>query len=123
MVHIMWIETDTYIGPCRRGDGRRGKRLFDRRRLNASDRDPSLQSLLRQLRTGAQNLDDAAHRNRFRLRLKATIGVARRQQANAAAGHLDRLDVSMTDAALADRRNVQAIERYLDAALAALPQR
>jgi hypothetical protein len=98
-------------------------RLFDRRRFNVSDRDPSLPALLRQLRTSAQNLDDDAHRNRFRLRLRATVAMARRQQANATAGHLERLDVSMSDAALADRRNVQAIEQHLDAALAALPQR
>lgn len=119
----MWIETDTYIGPCRRtGLARKPFRLFNRRHGDAGDRMPSLPSLLRQLRANAQNLTEELDRRRFRLRLKATIDLARRLQANATAVQLEKLNKAMTDAALMDRRSVPVIETFLEAASAALPR-
>ncbi len=117
----MWIETDNYIGPCRRG----GKklRLLDRRHVNVADRDPSLQALLRQLRANAQDLSDPAQRKRFKLRLSAAIALARRVQQNAAALQLVKLDGAMDDRALADPRSIEVIERLLQIAGEAVPQR
>lgn len=117
----MWIETDNYIGPCRRGD--RKLRLLDRRHANAGDRDPSLAALLRQLRANAQDLSDPAQRKRFKLRLSATIALARRIHQNAAALQLVKLDGAMDDRALADRRSVDIIERLLQSASETIPQR
>lgn len=120
----MWIESDTYIGPCRRGGAvRTGFRLFNRRRRAAGDRDPSLQALLRQLRANALDLSGDLQRRRFKLRLTATIGVARRAQQNAAAQVLERLDRAMTESALAEARSVTVIEQLIEQAAATLPQR
>ena len=117
----MWIECDTYIGPCRRG----GKklRLLDRRYVDASDRTPSVAALLRQLRANAMDLSDPNHRRRFKLRLTATIQLARRAQQNAVALELTKLDTIMTDRALADRRSFPVIEQALERAAASLPTR
>jgi hypothetical protein len=117
----MWIETESYIGPCRRQGRERKMRLFDRRRFDGSDRDPSLSALLRQLRSHAQNLRDETQRRRFKLRLAATIGVARRAQANVVAAQLEKLDAAVSEAALAEPRSVAIIEHILDACSAALP--
>ena len=115
----MWIETDNYIGPCRRG----GKklRLLDRRHVDVSDRDPSLASLLRQLRANAQDLSTPVHRKRFKLRLSATIAQARRVQQNAAALQLVKLDGALDERALSNPRSIELIERVLQAAGATLP--
>ena len=115
----MWIETETYIGPCRRGEVRK-LRLFDRRHGNSADRDPSLATLLRQLRAHAQNLSDDKTRHRFKLRLRATVEVAHRAQSNVIAAQLKKLDAAMSEAALADPRSLPVIEHLLDAAVAAL---
>ena len=117
----MWIECDTYIGPCRRG----GKklRLLDRRHGDTGDRTPSLAALLRQLRANAMDLSDPNHRRRFKLRLTATIQLAHRSQQNAVAMELTRLDNAMTDRALADRQSFRAIEQTLERAAAFLPSR
>ena len=117
----MWIECDTYIGPCRRG----GKklRLLDRRHGDTGDRTPSVAALLRQLRANSMDLSDPNHRRRFKLRLIATIQLARRNQQNAAALELSRLDAAMTDQALADRRSTPVIEQALERASAHLPSR
>ena len=90
----MWIECDTYIGPCRRG----GKklRLLDRRHGDSGERTPSVAALLRQLRANAMDLSDPNHRRRFKLRLTATIQLAHRSQQNAVAMELTRLDNAMT---------------------------
>ena len=117
----MWIETDNYIGPCRRGDKK--LRLLDRRHVIATERDPSVPSLLRQLRANAQDLSDPAQRKRFKLRLSATIALARRVQQNAVALQLVKLDGALDDRALADRRSIEVIERLLQAASASLPER
>jgi hypothetical protein len=117
----MWIETDTYIGPCRRG-GDRKLRLFDRRRWDGGSRDPSLGQLVRQLRAAAQDLTEEDSRRRFRLRLAATIDMAKRQNLEAVADPLARL-LSLTDSALSDSRNATAVEQYLLGAYEALPQR
>lgn len=114
----MWIETDHYIGPCRRGE--RKLRLLNRRHADEADRDPSIQALLRQLRANAQDLSDPNHRRRFKLRLSATIALARRVQQNAVALQLVKLDGAMDDRALASPRSVEVIERALQAAVAAL---
>ena len=117
----MWIECDTYIGPCRRG----GKklRLLDRRHGDTADRTPSLAALLRQLRANAMDLSDPNHRRRFKLRLTATIQLARRSQQNAMALELTKLDGFATERTLADRRAVQMIEQSLERAAAFLPMR
>lgn len=115
----MWIETETYIGPCRRG-GVRKLRLFDRRHANVADRDPSLATLLRQLRAHAQNLSDESARHRFKLRLHATIDVAHRAQANVIAAQLKKMDAALSETALAEPRSLPVIEHLLDAAVAAL---
>ncbi len=117
----MWIETDNYIGPCRRGDKK--LRLLDRRHANGADRDPSLAALLRQLRANVQDLSAPIQRKRFKLRLSATIALARRLRQNAAALHLVKLDGAMDDRALADRRAVDVIERLLQSAAETIPQR
>ena len=117
----MWIECDTYIGPCRRG----GKklRLLDRRHGDASGRDPSVLALLRQLRTNAMDLSDPDQRRRFKLRLAATIQLARRTQQNAIAIELTKLDTMVSDRALADRRSGPMIEQSLERAAAHAQQR
>lgn len=117
----MWIETDTYIGPCRRGGSK--FRLFDRRRLTGGDRDPSLQALLRQLRANAMDLTDEVKRRRFKLRLAATIGVAERARLPACAAALTRLDQAMSEQALARPGAATIIESMLETAAAAAPAR
>lgn len=118
----MWIESENYIGPCRRG-GKGGFRLFNRRLRQGGDRDPSIEALFRQLRANAVDLSEARERKRFKLRLAATIGVARRGRMKACAAHLERLDQIMTDAALSDRRSGAVIEQVLANAAATLPPR
>ncbi|MDX2235529.1 MAG: hypothetical protein NW200_13615 [Hyphomonadaceae bacterium] len=118
----MWIETDQYIGPCRRG-GEKGFRLINRRRFRGGDRTPSIHALFRQLHANAMDLSDPLKRRRFKLRLAATIGVAQRARLHAVAAQLELLDRRMTETALADPRAATAIEQILSAALAALPQR
>lgn len=117
----MWVDTDSYIGPCRRGG--RKLRLLDRRHGDEADRDPSLAALLRQLRANAQDLSDPAQRKRFKLRLSATIAVARRLRQNEAALHLAKLDGALDDSALAGRRAVEIIEHLLRLASGAISQR
>ena len=117
MVLAMWIDTEDYIGPCRRGG--RKLRLLDRRHGDQAGRDPSLAALMRQLRANALDLSDAVQRVRFKLRLSATIALARRTQQNAAAQHLARLDAAMDDRALRDPRSAEVIERLLEMASAA----
>jgi hypothetical protein len=117
----MWIETDNYIGPCRRG--LKKLRLIDRRRGVLSERDPSLAALLRQLRASAQDLSTPVHRRRFKLRLVATIAMARRVQQNATALHLVKLDGIMDDRALSNLRSIDVIERALGQAAEAMTAR
>ncbi len=118
----MWIESENYIGPCRRG-GRGGFRLLNRRLRRGGDRDPSIEALFRQLRANAVDLTEARERKRFKLRLAATIGVARRSGMGACAAQLEKLNHVMTDTALADRRSAAVIEQYLATAAATLPPR
>lgn len=118
----MWIESDTYIGPCRRGGGKK-LRLLDRRHGDAGDRTPSVASLLRQLRAGAMDLSDPNNRRRFKLRLTATIQLARRTQQNAVAVELSKLDAVMTERAMTDRAAFQVIDQALERAAVHLPAR
>lgn len=113
----MWIETDSYIGPCRRGGGSKF-RLLNRRRLMGGDRDPSLQTLLRQLHSNAMDLTDETKRRRFKLLLAATIGVADRGRLAACAQKLTQLDAAMTDHALQAPGAATVIETFLEAAAA-----
>lgn len=115
----MWIETDTYIGPCRR-QGRK-LRLFNRRRGDDASRDPSVASLIRQLRANAQDLTDDVKRRRFKLRLTATIGLARQNRFRKTAEILEQLDRQAPEQALTDPRALILIERALTAAAEALP--
>lgn len=116
----MWVDTKSYIGPCRRSG--RKLRLLDRRHGDHTDRDPSLAALMRQLRANAQDLSDPVQRKRFKLRLTATIAVARRVQQNEAALHLAKLDGALDDNALAQPRAAAVIERLLEMASAAISE-
>lgn len=115
----MWIESDTYIGPCRRA----GKklRLFNRRRADETANDPSIQSLLRQLRSNAQDLTDETKRRRFKLRLRATIDLANRQRLRQTANILSKMDAETPEQSLTDPRAGLIIDRALMAATSSLP--
>jgi hypothetical protein len=84
-----WIETETYIGPCRRQAGR--KKLFDRRRDNGAAEAPSLAKLVRQLRVINLAFADEATFSQFRLRTIAAHELARAQDNHAAAHALGQL--------------------------------
>lgn len=117
----MWIEAETYIGPCRRETPR--LRLIERRRRSrTAARAPSLKALLRQLHANAMDLTDHSKRRRFRLLLAATIGAARRTGAAAAAEHLAALERAAPEHLLGDPRIVPAMEAHLAAAFSATPQ-
>lgn len=117
----MWIETDTYIGPCRRQGGK--GRLLNRRKASLAARDPSLVALVRQLRAASLDLTCPEKRRHFQLLLAATIGVARRTQANAAAVRLEQLQRTLSDRQLAAPGASSLIEPQLQAILGLVPQR
>lgn len=108
----MWIESDTYIGLDRRS-GAKKFRLGERRRVTPEHREYSLSALMRQLRSAAMDLRDSKSRRQFKLRLAATIVVARKRGNNPAAIELQRLDTTISEAELGDARSAAVIERFL----------
>lgn len=71
----LWIDSPTYVGPCRRS-GRGGMRVFNRRRVGGRGRTPSLATLIRQMRMSDLNYADDQTLVRFRLRFKAAAALA-----------------------------------------------
>jgi hypothetical protein len=71
----LWIDSPSFVGPCRRG-GRDGLRLFNRRRNAGAGPAPSLKTLIRQLRMADLSHADDLELTRFRLRLAAAANLA-----------------------------------------------
>jgi hypothetical protein len=115
---MQWVDTDSYVGPDRRRDGR--LRLFDRRRTEQSRPCPSLAVLLRQLHlqslafeTGQVSVD------RYVLQMRAICALAVAQQQTGVASWLTSLDQTLTGK-LGKRASGATIERHLKSAMAAL---
>lgn len=108
----MWIESENYIGLDRRSGVKRF-RLSERRKAAPEDREYSLAALTRQLRSAAMDLRDARSRRRFKLRLQATIMLARAQGNTPAALELQRLDTTIGEAELGEPRSAAVIDRFL----------
>lgn len=108
----MWIESDDYIGLDRRSGVKRF-RLGERRKLTPEDREYSLAALTRQLRSAAMDLRDGKSRRRFKLRLQATMLLARTQGNAPAALELQRLDTTIGEAELGEPRSAAVIDRFL----------
>jgi len=108
----MWIESDDYIGLDRR-TGLKRFRLGERRKSPPEDREFSLAALTRQLRSAAMDLREPKNRRRFKMRLQATILLARKQGHSAAALELQRLDTTLAENELGEPRSAAVIERFL----------
>lgn len=72
---MLWIDNESYVGPCRR-QRRQRFRLFNRRARGDWADAPSTEKLLRQLRMINLALVEAAEQRRFRLRLQAALNLA-----------------------------------------------
>jgi hypothetical protein len=97
VMSALWIDSPTYVGPCRRG-GRNQLRLFNRRRDAGAGPAPSLKTLIRQLRmTEISHADDLALA-RFRLRLTAAAKLAETGGESACAADLARLSSDLATA-------------------------
>ncbi len=108
----MWIESDDYIGLDRRS-GLKRFRLGERRKRTPEDREYSLAALTRQMRSAAMDLRDGKSRRRFKLRLQATILLARSMGNAPAALELQRLDTTIGEAELGEPRSAAVIDRFL----------
>jgi acyl CoA:acetate/3-ketoacid CoA transferase alpha subunit len=108
----MWIESDDYIGLDRR-TGVKRFRLTERRRTQPEERDYSLAALVRQLRAAAMDLRDSKSRRRFKMRLQATMHLARVMGHTQAAIELQRLDTTIAEAELGEPRSAAVIDRFL----------
>ena len=80
-----WVETEDYIGPCRRAA--QGFRIVNKRRQDRALSEPSLNTLVRQLRVINLAFANIAELQAYRLRLKAAHDAAIRK-GDAASAHL-----------------------------------
>jgi hypothetical protein len=90
----LWIDSPTYVGPCRRG-GRIGLRLLNRRRSEGAGQTPSLKTLVRQLRVADLCHADEEALRHFRLRVSAAARLAARLDDASSAEALARLSASL----------------------------
>lgn len=101
----LWIDSPTYVGPCRRS-GRGGMRVFNRRRVGGRGRTPSLATLIRQMRMSDLNYADDQTLVRFRLRFKAAAALAAENNERACAQYLaslsDRIEAATDPRLLSD---------------------
>jgi hypothetical protein len=73
-----WVETDDYVGLCRR-EARPSLRLIERRRVALALDEPSLATLLRRLRMTRLEFANDLEQHRFTLRLEAAAAIAEQQ--------------------------------------------
>jgi hypothetical protein len=111
-----WVDSEAYIGVDRRDDPDKRRLFGDRRRARgAYTEPPSVETMIRQLRSSALGLHTRAHWERFQVRLEGAIGLARMQSAENCAQILTQLRQSI-DTARVSPLSPATVEQYLERA-------
>jgi hypothetical protein len=121
MTNSRWIDQETYIGLDRRDDPDKRRLFGDRRReRGAYSEPPSVETMIRQLRSAALGLHSRPQWDRFQTRLDGAVGLARMQGAMGCAQILVQLRQTIDQARPMSPPSPATVEAYLERARAAI---